>query len=64
MIVLYGLALYLGIGIVTAVTFVTCGVMQVAHAPMTVGARLLVLPGATVLWPLIVVRWRQVRTPA
>lgn len=28
---------------------------------MTVGARILLLPGATIFWPLIIARWRQAR---
>ncbi len=63
MIVLYGLVLYVGIGVATALAFVTCGVAQVAHAPMTLGARILVLPGATVFWPLIIASWRKARRP-
>jgi len=61
MILLYGLALYVAIGVVTAVAFVTLGVTQVTHATMTVGARILLLPGATIFWPLIISRWLKPR---
>ena len=57
MVLLYGLALYVAIGLVTAVAFVTFGVTRVAHASMTLGARILLLPGATIFWPYIVSRW-------
>jgi len=61
MIFLYGLALYVGLGIVTAIAFVTFGVTTVARASMTVGARILLLPGATVLWPYVLGRWLKAR---
>ena len=50
----YGLA-----GLVFAVAFVTMGIQRVdsvaEHAPL--GFRLIVLPGAAALWPLLLVRW-------
>ncbi len=61
MIFLYGIALYFGLGVVTAIVFVTFGVTQVAHASMTVGARILLIPGATALWPVVVSRWFKAR---
>jgi hypothetical protein len=57
MIVLYAVALYVAIGFILAVAFVTVGVTQVTHCSMTVGARILLLPGATLLWPFILRRW-------
>jgi hypothetical protein len=57
MILLYALALYLAIGLVTGAAFVILGVEQVAHAPVTLGARILLLPGATLLWPYVINRW-------
>jgi hypothetical protein len=59
MIVLQGLALYLCVGIVLAVLFVIFGVTRVLDHPvsMTIGARILLLPAATALWPYILVRW-------
>jgi hypothetical protein len=58
-ILLLGLCLYLLIGIVTAVAFVIFGVTRVfIHpVPVTIPARILLLPGATVLWPYVLVRW-------
>ena len=63
MILLYGLALYAFLGIVTGVAFVTFGVSQVLPhaATMTAGARILLLPGAAALWPYVLVRWRKAR---
>ena len=59
MILLYGLLLYLLVGLATAAAFVSFGVERVLPhaATMTVGARILLLPGATVLWPYVINRW-------
>ena len=65
MILLYGLALYALIGIVTGIAFVTFGVAQVLpHATVTVPARILWLPGAAILWPYVLMRWRKARAAA
>ena len=62
MILLYGLALYLAIGLVTAVAFVTVGLSHVLpHTAASVGARILFLPGAVMLWPYVLARWRKSR---
>ncbi len=59
-VLLYALLLYLGAGIVTAILFFAYGASKLAHdAPVTLGARLLFLPGAVALWPLILKRWLQ-----
>jgi hypothetical protein len=54
-----GLAAYGLAGAVFAVGFVTMGIQRVdsvaEHAPL--GFRLIVLPGAAALWPLLLVRW-------
>lgn len=57
MLLLYGLGLYALLGLVTAVAFVSFGVTQVLPYSMTLGARILVLPGAAALWPYVLVRW-------
>jgi len=60
--ILYGLALYVVAGIVTAVAFVSFGISQVLpHMSATLGARILLLPGAAALWPYILIRWRKAR---
>jgi hypothetical protein len=61
MILLYALALYLVIGLAAGAAFVILGIVQVAHAPVTIGARILLLPGATLLWPYVVSRWLKSR---
>jgi hypothetical protein len=61
MVLLYLLAAYVTVGIAVAVAFVTVGVAQVQPMPVTVGARILLLPGAFVLWPLVVARWHKSR---
>ena len=47
------------VGLVFAVAFVTMGIQRVdsvaEHAPL--GFRLIVVPGAAALWPLLLVRW-------
>jgi hypothetical protein len=55
---LYGLALYALLGLVTGVAFVTFGVARVLpHATVTAPARILWLPGAAILWPYVLMRW-------
>jgi hypothetical protein len=56
---LYGLFLYVLVGLFTAIAFVIFGVGQVLPhgATMSAGARILIVPGATVLWPYVVDRW-------
>ena len=59
MIVLIGLALYVAAGIAVAAAFVAFGVARVLPepVPVSVGARILIFPGAAALWPYVVVRW-------
>ena len=59
------LAAYGLTGAVFAIAFVTAGIQRVdpvaEHAP--VGFRLIVMPGAAALWPLLLTRWiRAVRS--
>jgi hypothetical protein len=64
-IVLDLLAFYVVVGAVTAVAFVTFGIARVlpVGTPVTVGARVLLLPGAAVLWPYVLLRWAKARGP-
>lgn len=57
---LYGIA-----GLVTAVAFVTVGVKNVlpSATTMTAPARIMLLPGAAVLWPYVLYRWLSVPAP-
>ena len=51
------LALYVAAGVAVGVVFVTFGVMLVQPMPVSVGARVLIFPGAAALWPYVLVRW-------
>jgi hypothetical protein len=57
--VLYGLALYATAGLFVAIAFAGWGASRVLPQPMplTFVARLLLLPGAFILWPYILIRW-------
>ena len=57
------LALYGVAGAVTALAFVTFGIARVlpAGTPVTLGARVLLLPGAALLWPYVLTRWMKAR---
>jgi hypothetical protein len=64
-ILFYGLVLYVSIGIVTGLGFVTVGVARVLpHATVTAPARILWLPGAALLWPYVLMRWCKAKAPA
>ena len=62
--VLYGIAAYLALGLTIGLAFVSFGVTQVLPYSMTLGARILVLPGAAALWPYVLLRWLKARTLA
>jgi hypothetical protein len=51
------LALYATAGVVTALAFSAFGVTRVQAAPVSLGARILILPGAAALWPYVLLRW-------
>jgi hypothetical protein len=56
--ILFGVfVLYFAVGLLIGLAFVTFGVAQVQAMPVTLGARVLLLPGATVLWPIVLSRW-------
>jgi hypothetical protein len=61
--ILYGLALYAVAGGVIAIAFVSIGIPQVLRPPLpaSLGARILILPGAVALWPYVLIRWRRAR---
>ena len=54
---LNALALYAAVGVVIAVAFVSLGVTRVQPEPVSLGARVLILPGAVALWPYVLTRW-------
>ena len=53
------LTAYVAIGIVFAIPFVSIGVQRVDAVAKGAGLgfRLLILPGVTALWPLLLLRW-------
>ena len=59
MIVLIVLALYAAVGVAVAAAFLVFGVARVLPepAPVTLGARILLFPGAAALWPYVLIRW-------
>jgi hypothetical protein len=59
MIVLTVFALYAAAGVAIGIAFVAFGVTRVLpeRAPVTLGARILLFPGAAALWPYVLVRW-------
>jgi hypothetical protein len=62
-VILFGVVvIYVAVGFVAGLAFVAYGIGVVQAAPVTVGARILLLPGATVLWPLVLSRWLKSRS--
>ena len=59
MMLLYGSALYVIVGLCTAVAFVCFGVTRVLAQPISasLGARVMILPGAAAFWPYVLYRW-------
>jgi hypothetical protein len=55
----YGLAAYAAAGVCIAAAFVTFGVTRAFAEPTsaTIGARVLIFPGAAALWPYVLYRW-------
>jgi hypothetical protein len=62
-ILVYTFALYVLAGACIAAAFVMFGVTRVLGAPttMTLGARVLIFPGAVALWPYVLIRWLNSR---
>jgi hypothetical protein len=58
------LALYIAAGITVGFSFVLFGATRVFPHPVTLtpGARILLLPGAALLWPLVLRRWLKSRS--
>jgi hypothetical protein len=61
MLILTAIGLYARAGLLTALAFVTTGVTRVLPhpAPVTIGARILLIPAAAALWPYVLYRWRS-----
>lgn len=58
----FGLSVYAAVGCIVGLAFVAVGVTAVQAAPVTLGARLLLLPAAVALWPFVLLRWRRGRS--
>ena len=59
MIVLIEIVLYGAVGMAIAGAFVVAGITRVLPEPaaVTIGARVLIFPGAAALWPYVLFRW-------
>jgi hypothetical protein len=60
-IIFVALAVYAGAGLAVGLAFVIHGVTVVQPAPVTIGARILFLPAAVSLWPIVLTRWLNSR---
>ena len=62
-IALYAAALYVAVGVVFALAFLTTGVTRALPEPIpvSIGARFLFIPASIVLWPLVLQRWRKAK---
>ena len=63
-VILLVLEIYAAAGVVVAFAFVAFGIVRVLPQPMpvTLGARILVVPGAIALWPYVLARWCKARS--
>jgi hypothetical protein len=54
---------YVAAGLITALAFVTFGVVRVLPqpAPVSIPARILLMPAAAALWPYVLARWLKAR---
>jgi hypothetical protein len=61
MLFLAGVGLYALAGLITALAFITMGVTRVLPhpVPVSIGARILLIPAAAALWPYVLYRWRN-----
>jgi uncharacterized membrane protein YjjP (DUF1212 family) len=57
-------ALYVAAGVVIGSLFVIFGVTRALSHPatVTIGARILLLPGSVLLWPFVLGRWLKSRS--
>ena len=57
----YALGIYAGLGLIFAVLFVWIGVQRLDSEAQGsgVGFRLLILPGVTAFWPMLLLRWTR-----
>ncbi len=54
-----GVEVYLAVGCFVAGLFVSFGIARALPdaGPVTVGARVMILPGVALLWPVVILRW-------
>jgi hypothetical protein len=59
----YGIMAYIATGLLVAIGFVSFGIGTTLEPPrqVSLGARLLALPGAVLLWPYVLIRWVDAR---
>ncbi|MEL7128946.1 MAG: hypothetical protein AAGK23_05315 [Pseudomonadota bacterium] len=63
--IMTGLGLYLGIGLLFGLPFVSFGASKIdpAAKDMPLQARLIILPGTMLLWPLMAIKWASQKEP-
>lgn len=60
------MGLYLGVGLLFAIVFTLFGgakAIDPAAVGATFGFRILIIPGATIFWPLLLKRWVKKQPP-
>lgn len=59
--IIWGIGVYLAVGVVFAAAFVTAGVGRISPAARGSGwgFRLMILPGSAIFWPLLAARWAR-----
>lgn len=62
-VILLLIGLYLGVGLIFGLAFITWGVERLDHATKGTSRlfRLLLLPGSIALWPWLARRWMQMK---
>jgi len=64
--IVFGFLAYCALGLLFAIAFVTLGVQRIDSAAprASLGFRLLLLPGSTALWPILLARWLNGSQPS
>ncbi len=59
--VILALGVYFAAGLIFGIAFISAGVQRIDHVAAGAGLRfrLIILPGVTALWPLLLKRWIQ-----
>ena len=61
--VLIVLAAYAAVGAIVALAFAAFGATRVQPAGLSIGARILIVPGTVALWPYVLTRWIKAGRP-